>query len=310
MSTRLLFYTDPHLTCIAPQHRVDDYGASIIAKLRESYGLAVAEGCEFVVMGGDLFNHHRIFSYELINDLMDIMCGSNLKTYMVIGQHDVYGYNPDTFKSSTLAFVARHCGQLQVLWEPVTVGEVVLHSSHVWDDVQNALKPKSLDKSKVNILVAHHLISDQRKIFDTVPTTFFGDGPYDVVLSGDLHTGFEPHEVKGKWFCNPGALARRAIDEADRVPRVAVIEVGKGSIPVFDLRTLDSVKPGAEVFGQNIIEVLSQNRAGFDPTKFVENIEAFETESVDIYELVQKVGTAKGIRQPVLDYLRSKQTVG
>lgn len=309
-STRFLFYTDPHLTCIAPRHRVDDYGAAIIAKLNEVYKLAEIEGCEFVVSGGDLFNHHRIFSYELINDLMDIMCQSNLKTYMVIGQHDIHAYNPDTFKSSTLAFVSRHCDQIKVLWEPTVAGGVTLHASHVWQDVNESLKPSLLDKTKVNILVAHHLLSDQRKVFETVPTAFFGDGPYDMVLSGDLHAGFEPHEVKGKWFCNPGALARRAIDEMGRVPRVAVIEVAKGAVPVIDLRTLKAMKPGSEVFGQDIIEVLSQNRAGFDSTRFVENIEAFETESVDIHELVQKVGAAKGIRKPVLDYLQSKRVTG
>jgi DNA repair exonuclease SbcCD nuclease subunit len=310
MATRFLFYTDPHITGIAPQHRIDDYATAILAKLRETYELAIAEGCSFVVMGGDLFNHHRIFSYEIINDLMDIMCQSELQTYAIIGQHDIHGYNPDTFRSSTLAFVARHCGQLKILWEPAVVGEVVLYASHVWEDMESSLRPASLDKSKLNILVAHHLLSDRERAFTTTPTSFFGDGPYDIVLSGDLHNGFEPHEVKGKWFCNPGALSRRAIDEIDRVPMVAVIEAEKGTIPIFDQRPLKTMKPGKEVFGQDIIEVLHQHQNGFDPSAFVENIENFEVEAVDIHDLIEKVGIAKKIPQAVLDYLRNKRTDG
>jgi DNA repair exonuclease SbcCD nuclease subunit len=305
--SRFLFYTDPHLTAVPPRHRIDDFGAAIIAKLGEAYQLAQSEDCEFIAMGGDLFNHHRIFSYELINDLMDVLCQSKLATYAIIGQHDIYAYNPDTFKSSTLAFVARHCAQLRILWEPTTVSGVVLYPSHVWENINDALKPKSLDKSKVNVLLAHHLITNQKAIFETVPTSLFGDGPYDLVLSGDLHAGFEPHEIKGHWFYNPGALARRAIDELEHVPRVAVIEVAKDAIPIFDSRTLKATKPGKDVFGLDIIEVLHQNWKDFDPTEFVDNIEAFEAESVDIHELVQKVGVTKGIRKPVLDYLRSKK---
>ena len=307
MSTRLFFYTDPHLTCIPPKHRADNYAEAVIAKLAEAYEVAVSEGCEFVVMGGDLFNHHRIFSYELINSLMDIMCLSDLKTYMVIGQHDIHGYNPDTFGSSTLAFVERHCSQLQVLWEPTEVGEVVLYPSHVWQNIELALKPASLDDSKVNILVAHHLLNDKRLAFEVVPTSMFGDGPYDVVLSGDLHMGFESHEIKGRWFCNPGALARRAIDEVGRIPKVAVIEVEKGRIPIIDQRPLNSTKPGSEVFNQDVMEILQKSMDDFDPTKFVDNIEAFEAESVDIHELVQKVGLSKNIPRPVLDYLQGKR---
>jgi DNA repair exonuclease SbcCD nuclease subunit len=308
MVTKTLFYTDPHITCVAPRHRCDDYGQAILAKLHEAYALADSEGCDFITLGGDLFNHHRIFSYELINDLMDILCQTKLETYAVVGQHDIHAYNPETFKSSTLAFVSRHCPHLHILWEPTEVCGVVLHPSHVWDPVENALKPKVLDPAKLNVLVAHHLIHNQKKAFETVPTTFFADGPYDVVLSGDWHGGFEPHEHKGKWFCNPGSLARRAIDEIDRLPQVAILELEKGSIPIIDQRILKAARPGKEVFGQEVMEIIKKGQEEFDPSVFIENIEEFEAESVDIHELVQKAGQAKGIRKEILEYLGTKRT--
>jgi len=306
--TKLLFYTDPHVTRVNPRHRIDDYAASILAKIHEAYQLAESEKCDFIVMGGDLFNNHLIYSYELINDLTDIICHSPLTTYSVVGQHDIHAYNPETFKSSTLAFVARHCSKLHILWEPTEASPGVwLHPSHVWDDVNDALTPAKIDTSAYNILVAHHLIHNRPKAFETVSTTLFKDAPYDLVLSGDWHGGFEPHEVNGRWFCNPGSLARRAIDEIDREPMVALIELEKGGFPVIEQKILRATKPGKDVFGQDVMDVMNKSREEFDPTKFVEDIEDFEAVSVDIFELVQKTGAAKGKRKEVLDYLASKK---
>lgn len=308
MRTKFLFYTDPHATATAPRHRIDDYTKAIIEKLRESYQLAMAEGCSFIAMGGDLFNSHRIYSYDLLNDLMDVMCLSGLTTYAVVGQHDIHAYNPDTFKTSALAFISRHCASLKIIWKPEDVPgtDVTLYPSHVWDKIEDA-KKTTVDSSRVNILVAHHLLYAGKKMFDTIPTSELGGGPYDLVLSGDLHCGFETHEVGGTWFCNPGALVRRNIDEIDRQVQVAVVEVEKGSIPIVEMRSLKSVKPGKEVFGQDFIETVARPVQHADPTAFVTSIEEFDAKSVDVHELVQNVGKAQGISNEVLVYLASKK---
>jgi DNA repair exonuclease SbcCD nuclease subunit len=309
MNTKFLFFTDPHVTAVAPIHRVDDYSQSILSKIREAYEMAASQNCEFVVLGGDLFNVHRLFSYELINDLMEIICDSGLNTYAVVGQHDIHGYNPETFKSSTLAFVTKHCSRLNILWEPTEVkAGVFLYPSHVWEDVNLALNPAGLNPANVNILVAHHLITDQKKMFDTVSTSLFKDGPYDVVVSGDLHCGFEPHQLNGHWFCNPGSLARRASDEADRVPMVAVIGIEKGKRTSVDQYPLSVAKPGGEVFGQEAMAIINKAKEDFDPTKFLENVDKFEMDVADIHELIQKVGGKEKIEPRVLAYLASKKT--
>jgi DNA repair exonuclease SbcCD nuclease subunit len=307
MTTRVLFYTDPHVSLIHPVHRVDNYGMAILTKIREAYEIAEQASCEFVICGGDTFNNHRLFSYELLSELMDVICSCSLPTYSVVGQHDVHGYNPATFKSSTLAFVERLCSQLHVMWEPTKLGGVTLYPSHVWQDAEEALRPKDFDSAQVNVLVSHHLLCSHKKVFDTIPTAMYADGPYDVVLSGDLHGGFDPHELNGHWFFNPGALARRAIDEMGRSPKVLIIDLKKGEVPVYDARLLKTARPGQEVFGQEIINIIRENQGEIDPSKFISNIESFEAESTDVHELVQRIGASKGIPKPVLDYLHSKR---
>jgi DNA repair exonuclease SbcCD nuclease subunit len=236
-----------------------------------------------------------------------VLCETKLPTYAVVGQHDVYAYNPDTYKSSTLAFIVKHCGMFQVMWDKTMVGGVVLHPHHVWEPVEVALK-RPLDKGEVNVLVSHHLLSDKKKAFDTVPTSAFAGSGYDVVLSGDLHCWFEPHMDKDTWFCNPGALARRSLDEIDRIPRVAIIEFEKGSYPVIEHATLASAKPGKEVFGQDFMERLKKDVGEFDPSAFTDSVDAMERQCVDVWELVERVGQEKGWPPATLAYISGKKS--
>jgi DNA repair exonuclease SbcCD nuclease subunit len=302
---RFAFYTDIHLSGKTPKHRIDDYPVTMIGKLREVYETAESVDCQFVLFGGDFFNTHRIFNYDVIGDAQDIICESRLKTYACIGEHDLYGHSPNTYKKSTLAFLLRRCPSMEILWEPKDLGDVVLHAKHEWEDMHEALR-RDVDTSRLNVLVCHELITCGRAPFDVISTATLKPSPYDLVVSGDLHDGYEPHEVDGTWFCNPGSLARRASDEVDWWPEMAVIDIEKGGIPIIDIRRLKSAKPGSEVFGETVAELVKA-REEFDGSGFAEELLEFEAQSVDVHDLIQKTGKSKGLRKRVLDYLASKK---
>jgi len=161
----------------------------------------------------------------------------------------------------------------------------------------------------VNVLVAHQSLTNKRKFFDVESTADYGVGcPYDLVLSGHMHDGYDTHVVDGTTFCNPGAMSRGAMDEIDRMPAVAVIDVwpnNAGALAV-ELVPLTSAKPGSEVFGQDVAEVV-RDMSEFDTTAFVRGMDEIEAESVDVHEMVQKVGQEEGIPKPVLEYIDSKR---
>jgi len=302
---RFLFYTDIHLSGVNPRHRVDDFPRTMLEKLRETYAIAKEQGCQFVAFGGDFFNSHRIFSYEVISEAMDVICDSHIKTYACIGEHDLFGHSPNTYPSSTLAFMVRRCANFRILMEPLEIEGVTLHSKHEWENMQEAMK-RPVDTSKLNMLICHELITNKGAMFDVIDTASLSPCPYDIVLSGDLHDGYETHEVGNTLFCNPGSLARRAISDMNRSPQVAVIEAEKGEVPVVIFHKLKCAKPGTEVFGESIAEIV-RNTDEFNGEAFTEEMLDFEAESVDVHELIQKVGTKKGIRKEVLDYLAQKR---
>jgi DNA repair exonuclease SbcCD nuclease subunit len=281
----------------------------MLRKIAEVYEIAEREDCEFVLFGGDMFNAHRIFSYPVIGGAMDVICDSDLMTYAVVGQHEVYGYNPKTLDSSTLGFFASRCPRYQILWEPTEVGGVRLHPCHIWDDIES--KEVAPESDKKDVLIAHELFSDRKRVFETVQTKDFAGSPqcfYRLVVSGDLHCGFKPHSHSGTVFANPGALARRAMDEIKREPQVAVIEVRKGDVDDVKVNyvQLDSAKPGDQVFGQTILEIVKEV-GDFDAREFVSEMDNFEVEAADVHELIQRVGQEQNVRQEVLTYLSTKK---
>jgi len=304
---RFLFYTDSHLSGKVPRHRLDDFPTTMTGKLREVYQTAVEKACDFVAFGGDFFNTHRLFNYDVIGDAMDIVSECPLKTYACIGEHDLYGHNLDSYRTSTLRFFVRRCPQFEIIRDPIDLGEVVLYSKHEPEKMEDAIK-QEVDSSKYNILVCHELITNQRPMFDIISTASLKGCPFDLVVSGDLHDGYDTHEANDTWFVNPGSLARRSTADAHRWPQVAIIEIEKGIPPMVDIQRLKCALPGDEVLGESIAEV-ARAREDFDDKAdgFTEEMLQFEAESVDVHDLIQKVGRAKGLREVVLNYLATKR---
>ena len=303
--TKFLFFTDMHLAGETPKHRIDDFPNTLLEKQREVYAIAEQEGCEFVAFGGDWFNNHRIFSYDVIANSMEIVCGSKLKTYMVIGEHDLYGHNMDTFKSSTLAFYIRMCGNVKVLWEPTKVAGVTLYGKHEPDKMLEAIQWKK-DPSEVNVMLCHELITCNQAPFEMINTNTLRNSGWDLILSGDLHDGYDAHQVDGTWFCNPGSLARRSTADSGRMPQVAIVSIEKGQKPEIEIRKLSCGKPGKDVFGETILEMVKSNES--DNSAFTTELLQFEAESTDVFELVHKAGYKAGLRTEVLEYMDSKRS--
>jgi len=305
---RFGFYTDTHLSGKTPKHRLDDFPATMTEKLKEVYATAEDAGCEFMAFGGDFFNTHRVFAYDVIGDAMDVICDSKLKTYCCVGEHDLYGHSPNTYKSSTLAFFVRRCPNMQILWEPLDMGDIVLHAKHEWEDMHESFK-RDVDQSKLNVLICHELITNKRAMFTVINTSELPPNPFDIVVSGDLHDGYEPHEVDGSWFCNPGSLARRTTADTRRFPQMAIIDIEKGGIPIIDVRRLACGKPGDDILGKSIAEVAREkgDDEEFNADEFTEGMMKLEAESVDVHELIQKTAKKAGVSKEVIDYLASKK---
>ena len=303
-----LFYTDLHLQGCNPKHRVDDYPAALLAKLKEVYEIAQEKQVEFVLFGGDFFHVHKIFSYQAITNAMKIICKSRLMTYAIVGQHDLNGYNVDTYLSSTLCFMESHCSNWHTIIEPVKVGKYTLSASHSWDKLLTRLQRP--EGAEISILMAHQLIADNKKSFPAFLSPELQTN-HDLILAGDLHEGFETHRIGETTFCNPGSLARLEMNKVfeNRPIQVAIVDyVQEGNVwkPQISKVALKCVKPEEEVFGKTLYEKL-QEHTGMDTSQLVNLLEGIEYDPIDLYDLIEKMASKYGLKKEALDYLLSKR---
>ena len=93
------FITDTHYD-YRYESRKDDTLKTLLDKTRQAYGWFKSVGCKFVVHGGDMFDRHRIYNFDLLAKVRNTLKESGLTTWFIMGQHDLSGYNADTLSAS------------------------------------------------------------------------------------------------------------------------------------------------------------------------------------------------------------------
>jgi len=302
---KFIVYTDLHLAAKNPIHRVDNYSQSLISKLNEIYDISNKHSVDVILFLGDFFNTHRIYSYDLINQAIDIINSSDINTYSIIGQHDLIGYNKDSYFSSALCFLERHCKNFYTLIEPKEFDDTVIYPCHCYDDLLKTINQK-VTKRKNSILLAHHLITEKRMPFHTFLTSELIPCPYSAVFFGDYHAGMEQNTIDNTMFWSPGSIARIAINETKKIPKIGIIETKLGNKINIEEIKLKSTKLAEEVFNVSIVETLKQHTE-YNSDKLIQQIQEFELCSIDIYDLIEKAAKKNNIDKSLVDYILSKK---
>jgi len=291
---RFIFYTDLHLWDKAPVNRVDDYGECVQNKLQDVYNFAAKWDVDAVLFGGDFCNRPRLFDYTMITNAARTVNGCfsgdrQISTYAIIGQHDLVGYRVENYDQSTLHFVEAFSSAWHTITTPIKFGDVTVHPAHVNKDPRT-VKPTG---QGINVLISHWLLHPDANVpFSTTPISEMVDKGWDLVLSGDLHNGFDPIMIGKTTFANPGAIARREIGDC-RTIRCFLVEIDKG-IHVSSL-ILPSQKSPDEIWrDQTVTSFLSDTKEdarsnigdGYNG-RFVDSLQQFAVERQDVWSQIE-----------------------
>src|SRR5574344_606064 len=104
-SLRFGFITDTHYD-YKYESRKDDTMETLIDKTNQCYQWFKEKDCAFVIHGGDVFDRHKIYNYDLMKNVRNTLKKYDLTTYFIIGQHDAMGYNQKTISKSNLGFLS------------------------------------------------------------------------------------------------------------------------------------------------------------------------------------------------------------
>ena len=313
---KLIFITDTHGMASNPGSRLDVFSEALLNKMRYVGEYAREIGASAILHGGDWL-HTPDVSESFVRELARIVKGYPCPVLGVLGNHDIYGYNPTTFNRTSFG-VAEGIGLFTRLSRNTSVlledgyDKIAITGQDSYFDLD---KPGHLDDytnsayvdGAVNIHIVHGMLVE--KEWPQVACTTIEDirnCNADIVLTGHEHTGFGVVRKGAKIFCNPGSLARVTAGTGDvrKDVRMAVIDVSEGKYDVTLVNLPNDVaRPASDVLD---IDKLAEEKAN------KENLQNFITkmnnttvkQDFNVYESLNRLCEDQDIDDKVMEECR------
>jgi len=267
------YVTDVHLDEATPRSRKDDFQEAIFAKLEESMQLALEHKAYLFCIGGDLFNKpdpYRVSHRLVLRTVALFQKYKDLGLEIIIdpGNHDMSPAGVSTVMEKQPLGVLAAAGVAKILFSKDYVdrassdreSSVVISAAPFGRQTDTPegrsvyglpeeIKAKFPDAVHVRMTHGVVLPPGQRFFGDFTTYDQFASDAADVTLCGHMHMDFDILQVQGKWFVQPGALARGALDEYNLDREVKVVIIGEdGDRICFKKIPLKSAKPAEEIF--------------------------------------------------------------
>jgi len=307
---KLLFFTDTHIRGTTPKNRKDIFVDTIEKKIIEITNIIKQNNIDFVLHGGDLFDRPDI-SISIASKFAMILDQIKVPFYLISGNHDIYGHNPDTVNRTMLGlldvlgviklinkeekFILEKDGiKVQLTGQPY-VYDIDLPSNRDYY-ILNEVDPDV----NFSIHMVHGMLLD-RPFIKGIPFTLVDDIKStlaDITLSGHYHAGFKTINIDGKYFINPGSIVRitNSLNEINRIPQVILIEIND-KITIKHI-SLNSALTGVDVLDRSEIErSLFKNERMFEFKQTIN--ESLNFEKMDINEVLIEVSSAEGVDDSV-----------
>ena len=281
--TKLLFTADWHLCDRRPGTRIDaDFFKSQDAKVLEIFELGRKYKVNKIIHGGDLFNQPLV-DLHLINHVLQLFKTNCIPIEIVLGNHDLLGYNAASVARTALGTLLRAGVVQETAYSHVNaVSNPTIESYH---HINGAPK----------VIVAHDMLSPTPLLFPHVLYSQVAElFPEALILCGHYHTPFEYVDKTYKTtFLNPGCLMRCKINEGAHRPHVYVISLAEEGITHYEKVYLKSPKSKYAIFDVDKHTTTKATEKSFDG--FIADLKATSLQSYDLKELIAKVAEEKKI---------------
>lgn len=330
MSTiRGTFYTDVHLQDKNPASRKGSYLDDIMAKLEYIGEFSMENKADFIICGGDLFNHKvpNRNSYSMVNRVIDLFARWKGPLNLITeGNHDITNDRVDSLDDQPLGNVLRS-GTISHLRKSVVDKRGLVVNIQGYDFTEKpdfkSLTLREEDRADVNILVLHAYAGPEES--DLFGTKIFGypeisETGHDIYLFGHYHKyqGISKLESGGRtqYFVNLGSVSRGDYGDTNlkRVPKFCYLEISKKSAQSpasIVLKEIDiPCRPGDDVF--DVEQKVRENEQLEEAKKFVEELQISsltedEEEGADtkhIEKALESLEISKDVMDCVQGYLK------
>jgi exonuclease SbcD len=253
---RLLYLTDTHIKGTTPGNRKDNFLETIHSKLLEVAGICRDLQVDFVIHGGDVFDnpHPDQSSWELLHwFLRELDC----PFYCVAGNHDLINQQLDSLQNAALGSLARSRSiNLLQPGEKVYLDNgncvVQLSGQHYYGGMDRRKNSEDYVVKKQSCDLAIHVVHGMllpKAFSDKVACTLISEvasTEADFTLGAHAHLGYQ-ETLDGKFFLNPGALARLTNLKRELVRKPQVLYLNFTNSAAYSFIPLQSALPGSEV---------------------------------------------------------------
>ena len=318
---KLIFITDTHGMASNPGSRLDVFSEALLKKMEYIGQYAKEIGATAILHGGDWL-HTPDVSESFIREIARIVHSYPCPTFGVLGNHDIYGYNPTTFNRTSLG-VAEGVGVFVRLGStPIFLegeGEVVALTGQ--DSTFDLDKPGHegmytdtpshetyMGKPCTDIHIVHGMLVEKEwpQVACTVISDIKDRCAADIILTGHEHTGFGVKRYSDVTFCNPGSLARVTAGTGDvrKDVRMAVITV-EGNNYDIELVNLpiDVARPASEVLDTDKLAEEKANKENLQ--KFITKMNNTTVQQdFNVYESLNRLCEDQDIEDKVMEECR------
>lgn len=307
---KFLFFTDTHIRATNPVSRKDNFLETIENKFAEIKSLITKHEIDYILHGGDLFDRPDI-PVKTVGKFANILKDFNKPIYIISGNHDIYGHNPNTIDRSmlgllnTLNIVTLISKDHPIVLEDKDLRIQLSGCPYIYDidsEYKKYYFPKRIENVDYHIFLIHSFLID-KPFVDTVSHTLIDEvleTDANIILSGHYHTGFGVKEINNKYFINPGSLLRTnsSKPELKRIPEIIILDISKENILVKEI-PLKSALPGEEVLKINNDFEKIKSEALEDFKLLVR--QNTNLESYNIYEILKEISDKNNFPKKILE---------
>lgn len=327
---KFIYTTDTHGQSNNPASRKDDFSEAVLRKLEYIGEYAEKIKAAAVIHGGDWI-HSPDVSESFIRKMAQIVKAYPCEVVGVLGNHDIYGYNPDTFIRTSLS-IAEGLGMFKRLYKDIPF---IIEDENVRVNITGQDSCFDLDtnerhdyyedaaydeNSDVNIHVVHGMLLKSKWPQLTNYTVVSGtndnseyalnDCKSEIILTGHEHMGYGviKDENTNTTYCNPGSLLRVTSSTGDvgKDVSIAVITVnGKNDFSIELVKLPSHVAlPASEVLDYEQIQ--KEKKEKEQVTKFMNKINSKELSGFDIYTSLKNMCDDDDISDEVKEICRAE----
>ena len=248
---------DLHLNDTAPRSRTDNYIASIFDKL-----YYLIENSDILILLGDIFDAKTISNQAIARFVPRLReyVANGKKVFYILGNHDLYNYNINTYARSSLSVFEML--DVMVLVRSLKIGPV--HFDVIpFDRKFPGIIPTDYFQS---VLLGHYYYNDSRDPAYSMFDKDIENCGYKYIFLGHDHEEYASVTVGETVVVRSGSIARNTAHKtnlAREKPKYAEMIVTSAGIISLGLKEVECAKYPEEVFVPDVFNSPVQNDLSF-----------------------------------------------